>query len=162
MTELPRRKPRLLDRRFEALLLASANIVWWANAQGEFVEEQPYWQDYTGQTWEEYRGSRWISCLHPEDRSAIIEDWTRAVESGGPYFTQGRIWSAKHEAYRAFQTRGVAVKNERGDVEEWLGALTDVQDTIDIQALLERTRKDLADALRSLRAREAESRSHPA
>jgi len=48
------------DKRFDALLLASGSIVWWTNAAGEFVEEQPYWQEYTGQTWDEYRGLRWV------------------------------------------------------------------------------------------------------
>ena len=158
MTDLPRLKAVRRDRRFEALLLASANIVWWANAAGEFVEEQPYWQDYTGQTWEEYQGSRWVSCLHPNDRYAIIEDWKSAVSSGGPYFTQGRIWSARHGAYRAFQARGIPFRNEQNEIEEWLGVLTDIQDTIDIKALLERTEEDLADSLRSLRLREAENR----
>src|SRR5262245_10796658 len=69
--KLARRIPRLsmparADRRFDALLLAPASIVWWTNASGEFVVEQPSWREYTGQTWEEYRGSAWVSCLHPD------------------------------------------------------------------------------------------------
>ena len=50
----------LVSKRFDALLLASASIVWWTNAAGEFVEESP---EYTGQTWDEYRGLPWTSCL---------------------------------------------------------------------------------------------------
>ncbi|HZZ60823.1 MAG TPA: HWE histidine kinase domain-containing protein [Roseiarcus sp.] len=158
LTDQPRLKPGRRDRPFEALLLASADVVFWANAAGELVESQPYWQDYTGQTWEEYRGSRWVACLHPDDREAVVADWKAAVASGGPYFSQGRVWSARHNAYRAFQTRAIAVRNSDGEVEEWLGALTDVQDTIDIKALLDSARDDLANSLRSLRLREAESR----
>lgn len=158
-TEIGVRKGRS-DKRFEALLLASASIVWWTNASGEFVDEQPYWQAYTGQTWEEYRGSRWMSCLHADDRDAIIADWNRAVTSGAPYYTQGRIWSAKHNAYRAFQTRGIAIRDENGAIEEWLGALTDVQDTIDLRVLLERTQDELAQSLKSLRVSEAEKETH--
>jgi PAS domain S-box-containing protein len=150
--------PARADKRFDALLLASASIVWWTNAAGEFVEEQPSWREYTGQTWEEYRGSAWVSCLHPDDRASIIADWTSAVASGSPYFTQGRIWSAKHNAYRAFQTRGIPIKNESGQIEEWLGALTDIQDSIDIKALLDRTQTDLADSLKALRLSEARLR----
>ncbi|HJZ31799.1 MAG TPA: hypothetical protein VKF35_11870, partial [Hyphomicrobiaceae bacterium] len=51
----------LMSKRFDALLLASVSIVWWTNAAGEFVEEQPHWEAYSGQTWEEYRGSGWSS-----------------------------------------------------------------------------------------------------
>jgi PAS domain S-box-containing protein len=147
------------DRRFEALLLAAASIVWRTNAAGEFVEEQPYWQEYTGQSWDEYRGSRWISCLHPDDRKSIVADWESAVASGSPYFTQGRIWSAKHNGHRTFQARGIPIRNEQGQIEEWLGALADIQDTIDIKVLLDRTQTDLADSLKALRVSEASSRA---
>src|SRR5215470_19888719 len=108
----------LMSQRLDGMLLASVSIVWWTNAAGEFVEEQPYWEAYTGQTWEEYRGSSWTSRLHPDDRNNIIADWAKAVASGGPYFTQGRVWSAKHGAYRAFQTRGIAIRNERDEIVE--------------------------------------------
>jgi PAS domain-containing protein len=148
----------MVSKRFDALLLASASIVWWTNAAGEFVEEQLYWQAYTGQAWEDYQGSRWISCLHPDDREGIVADWAQAVASGGPYFTQGRIWSVKYGAYRAFQTRGIPIRNERDEIVEWLGALTDVQDTIDIKALLKDAHKDLAETLQALRVSEARSR----
>jgi two-component sensor histidine kinase/CheY-like chemotaxis protein len=145
----------LIKRRFDALLIASASIVWWTNAAGEFVEEQPYWQLYTGQKWEEYRGSRWISAVHPEDRDSITKDWTKAVSTGSPYFTQGRIWSGKHRAFRAFQTRGIPIRNDQDAVEGWLGALTDIQDSIDVNLLLQRTQEDLANSLNALRANEA-------
>jgi PAS domain S-box-containing protein len=148
------------DRRFGALLLASASIVWWTNAAGEFAEEQPYWQEYTGQTWDEYQGSGWVSCLHPDDRQSIVAAWASAVASGSIYRVQGRIWSAKHKGYRAFQTRGVPVRNERGEIEEWLGALTDVQDTIDTKVLLDETQADLANSLKALRESEARRRTH--
>jgi PAS domain S-box-containing protein len=148
------------ERRFDALLLASASIVWWTDAAGEFIEEQPYWQEYTGQTFDQYKGSRWVSCLHPDDRQSIMADWTSALASGSQYFTQGRIWSAKHNGYRAFQTSGIPVKDQGGQIEEWLGTLTDIQDAIDIKVLLDRTQTGLVDSLKALRASEARSRAH--
>src|SRR5258707_15707441 len=62
--------------------------------------------------------------------------------------------------YRTFQTCGILVKDQRGQVEEWLGALTDIQDAIDIKVLLDRTQTDLAGSLKALRASEARSRAH--
>jgi PAS domain S-box-containing protein len=145
----------LIKRRFDALLLASASIIWWTNAAGEFAEEQPYWQLYTGQKWEEYRGSRWISAVHPEDRDNITADWTNIVATGSPYFAQGRIWSAKHGGYRAFQTRGIPIRNDKDEIEGWLGALTDIQDSINVNLLLQRTQEDLTNSLKALRDSEA-------
>jgi hypothetical protein len=104
-------------------------------AAGDFVEEQPFWAAYTGRTWDQYKGSGWVSCLHPDDVQSITADWQSAVSSGAPYFTQGRIWSAKHNGYRAFQKRGIPIKDENGNVVEWLGALIDIQDSIDAKSL---------------------------
>src|SRR5690242_8050952 len=111
------------DGRYRAVLLASAAIVWIASPEGEFVEPQPAWEEYTGQTWEQYQYGRWIAAIHPDDREQVQKDWMGAVASGGPiYRTQGRIWSAKHNAWRAFQTRGVPVRDSAGQIVEWVGA----------------------------------------
>ncbi len=142
-------------RRFEALLLASAAIVWWTDPDGKFVERQPHWEAYTGQAWNAYRGTRWILAIHPDDREAVTADWATAVSSGESYFTQGRIWSAKHESWRAFQTRGIAVRDHQGQILEWLGALTDVQDTIHLQHLRDQKDAGLARSLKALRESES-------
>jgi PAS domain S-box-containing protein len=128
------------------------------NSDGEFVERQPYLEAYTGQSWEEYCGSGWITTVHPDDRSSIMADWAAAVSTGSTYFTQGRIWSAKYQGYRAFQTRGIPVRDDAGRIVEWLGALTDIQDSIDIQNLLQRTETDLALSIQALRTSEARHR----
>src|SRR5262249_990429 len=52
------------------------------------------------------------------------------------YRTQGRVWSAEHQAWRAFQARGVPVRDKTGKIIEWVGALTDVQDALDAQKKL--------------------------
>jgi two-component sensor histidine kinase len=70
-------------------------------------------------------------------------------------FTRGRIWSAKHGDYRAFQTRGIPIRNDQDEIEGWLGALTDIQDSIDINLLLQRKQEDLANSLKALRDSEA-------
>jgi len=144
---------RRSDARYHAVLLASAAIVWIASPEGEFVERQPGWEEYTGQTWAEYQYSKWISAIHPDDRPQVTADWMGAVGSGGPvYQTQGRVWSARHRAWRAFQTRGVPVRDKTGKIIEWVGALTDVQDALDSQEKLLQRERELAES-RSAAAR---------
>jgi PAS domain S-box-containing protein len=141
------------DARYHAVLLASAAIVWIASPEGEFVERQPGWEEYTGQPWEEYQYSKWISAIYPDDRPQVTADWMSAVGSGGPvYRTQGRVWSAKHQAWRAFQTRGVPVRDKTGKIIEWVGALTDVQDALDAQEKLPQREGEVAES-RSAAAR---------
>jgi len=87
-----------------------------------------------------------------------MADWASGVASGAQYFIQGRIWSAAHNGYRAFRARSIPIKDERGQIQEWLAALSDIQDTNDIKALLHRTQTDLADSLTALGMSEARSR----
>jgi len=144
---------RRSDARYHAVLLASAAIVWIASPEGEFVERQPGWEEYTGQTWDEYQYSKWISAIHPDDRPQVTADWRGAVGSGGPvYRTQGRVWSAKHQAWRAFQTRGVPVRDKTSKIIEWVGALTDVQDALDSQEKARQRERELVES-RSAAAR---------
>lgn len=65
---------RRSDARYHAVLLGSAAIVWIASPEGEFAERQPAWEEYTGQTWEEYQYSKWISVIHPDDRAQVMAD----------------------------------------------------------------------------------------
>ena len=42
----------------------------------------------------------------------------------------------KHECYRAFQSRGIPIFGADGEIEEWVGALTDVQERSNYQQRL--------------------------
>ncbi|MGA7122242.1 MAG: PAS domain S-box protein [Polyangiaceae bacterium] len=139
------------DARYKSLLLASASIVWISNAEGEFVEPQPAWEGYTGQGWEEHRGNGWVSAVHPDDRARVRDEWVSVVHAERAlYGTHGRIWSSRHNAWRSFQTRAVPVRTSAGQVIEWIGALTDVQDAVEAQENLARRERDLERRFRTI------------
>ncbi|AKV00672.1 PAS/Protein phosphatase 2C-like [Labilithrix luteola] len=61
--ESPRREERtrvVAERRFEALIKATAQVVWTTNATGLVVVDSLPWRAYTGQTFEDYRGYGWL------------------------------------------------------------------------------------------------------
>lgn len=125
------------DRRFRTLLLASTSVVWVTTAEGLVEELLPAWEEYTGQTWEQYRDAGWISAIHPDDRAQVMRDWQAALQTkSDAHRTHGRIWSAKHSAWRAFQARAVCVRKLDGEAVEWVGAMTDVQDAFDARERL--------------------------
>jgi PAS domain S-box-containing protein len=139
------------DSRYRTLLLASASVVWVASPAGELVERQPAWEAFTGQSWEEYRGSGWIQAVHPDDRDRVMRSWTEALQAGAEvYRSQGRIWSAQHQTWRAFQTRAVAVRGPGGAPTEWVGSLTDVQEAVDAQERLRAREHELEHQFRAI------------
>ncbi|MCX4480435.1 PAS domain-containing protein [Streptomyces cellulosae] len=49
-------------------------------------EPSPGWQRVTVQSWEEFRGNGWIDAVHPDDRAAVIERWSRTLREVRPRF----------------------------------------------------------------------------
>jgi len=114
--------------RAQALLAATDAIVWTIDPERGFIEEQPSWQSYTGQSWEEARGHGWISAVHPDDRQPLAARWNTAVREGEQYSAAPRIWHAESRQYRHCVVRANAILGPDGQVFEWVGAVTDVHD----------------------------------
>ena len=116
------------EERFRSLVSVITNVPWIADANGAFINEQPAWQAYTGQSWEEYRDFGWENALHPEDRDQVKDVWKNALENRTLYESRGRLWHAPTQQWRHYVARGMPLLNKEGDVREWIGACTDVDD----------------------------------
>jgi len=116
---------RLNEERYHSLALASAQIVWTKNAQGQVVDDCPMWRDFTGQRADEYAGSGWRNAVHPEDRERISKVWANAVEHGTMYQTEYRVRRRDGE-YRHMAVRGVPVLEPGGRVREWISSCADI------------------------------------
>ncbi len=122
-----REELRRQGARHQALVMASASLVWEADPEGRFLSHQSPWEEYTGQSWEEQRGFGWLQAFHPDDRRTVQEAWTTACASGGTFEAHGQIWNAGQQGYRHFQARAVPILDADGAVREWIGMLTDVE-----------------------------------
>ena len=56
------------EARYRALVMATANMVWRANAKGEGFLVSPRWQELTGQSEDEASNFGWLKALHPKDQ----------------------------------------------------------------------------------------------
>jgi PAS domain S-box-containing protein len=116
---------RASEERFRSLIMATTQIVWTTNAEGNAEADIPTWRAFTGQTLEEMRGAGWNSALHPDDRARTMAVWQRAVASKSLYDCEFRV--RRHDgAYRHLAVRGVPVLNTDGSLREWIGACTDI------------------------------------
>lgn len=111
----------LLQRhdRLNALVTATAAVLWINNASGE-PSEMPQWMALTGQTHAQMQGLGWLDAVHPEDRDRTKAAWITAVEHVTPFNTDYRILCADG-IYRWFNARGAPVLNRDGSVREWVG-----------------------------------------
>jgi two-component system, chemotaxis family, CheB/CheR fusion protein len=120
-------RQRASERRLLALVEGIPQLVWRAAEDGRWTWASPQWSTYTGQAEAQSRNHGWLDALHPDDRGPAIEAWRDATQTGVLQM-EGRLRSGVDGSYRWFQTRAMPVRGERGEVVEWLGTSTDIDD----------------------------------
>jgi len=116
------------EERYRALVMATTSVVWTTDPGGRFVEPQPAWEQYTGQSWDQHRELGWLEALHPDDRAGLFKAWFATREHSGVSEVEGRLWNRATGAYRRFVSRAAPVRGVDGASREWIGTLTDVED----------------------------------
>jgi PAS domain S-box-containing protein len=129
----------LSESRYRSLIEASSSLAYTVDSKSNFVEPQPAWSAYTGQTWEELRGMGWVNVLHPDDRGRIIEQLRLATGTMQPQVFRARLWHAVSHSWRHCMARSVPMTDESGHVEEWVGVIIDVHDQMLAEEKLRRT-----------------------
>ena len=115
------------EERYRALAMATAQIVWRADAAGNNVWTSQSWQELLGWSGDKARGRGWLEVIHPEDRARVLESWQESVRRGKEHHAEVRM--RMHDgSYRYFEVRGVPVRNPNGTVREWIGANVDITD----------------------------------
>ncbi|GAA5531701.1 PAS domain S-box protein [Deinococcus aluminii] len=133
------------EERYRGVLEGLPQIVWLTDPQGR--------PTYFNRRWEEYVGvdradSGFLSLVHPEDRPEYQARWAAAVKVQRPFEAEHRLLG-EDGRYRTFVTRGLPVRAAQGQVLEWVGTSTDVDD----QVYAEAAARLLADVSEQLSAR---------
>jgi PAS domain S-box-containing protein len=116
---------RRSEERFRSLVEATAEIVWTRLPNGEFGAEQPGWNAFTGQAYDELKGWGWLQAIYGEDREEVARAWKEAVDTGNLYETEYRLLRGDG-AIRRMSVRAAPVREPDGSVREWVGVSTDV------------------------------------
>ena len=101
--------------------------------------------DYFGKTIEDLKHWESTDAIHPEDLSAAVSAWQRAVHTGMPYEFEHRLRRADG-TYRWFQSRGFPLRDPNGRLLRWYNLLTDIDEQKQIEEKLRRSEADLLEA----------------
>jgi PAS domain S-box-containing protein len=116
---------RQSEERFRALVEASSQIVWTADGAGNIIEDSPSWRAFTGQTFEQRRGSGWIQAYHPNDHKRVRMQWEDATARKAPLEAQYRL--RRHDGqWRWTSVRAVPLLSADGSARGWVGMNTDI------------------------------------
>jgi PAS domain S-box-containing protein len=123
------------EARFRAAIGAFTSLLWTNNALGQMEGEQPGWAEFTGQSYDEYKGFGWSRAVHPDDAQPTVEAWKQAVAERKMFVFEHRV--RRHDGvYRLFSIRAVPVIHNGGEISEWVGVHTDITEERElVQAL---------------------------
>lgn len=118
--------------RFRTLAEAIPQIVWAATPNGDINFFNHRWFEYTGLSLEQSLNGGWQLLIHPDDVDRYRSNWRKALETGSAFECKFRLKRAVGVraigGYREQLCRAVAVHNASGEIIEWCGTWTDIQD----------------------------------
>jgi PAS domain S-box-containing protein len=122
------------EARFRRLAEATPLVVWEADAQGQTTYLSPNWAafGYTGTD----LGAGWLQAVHPDDQQSTLQVWQAAWQSGQPFQAELRLRVAATGEYRWHQDRALPVRDQAGQVLQWVGATSDIHELKHLQHTL--------------------------
>ncbi|SEL99159.1 PAS domain S-box-containing protein [Xaviernesmea oryzae] len=121
------RELRESEAKLRALTETLPNHVWTAKPDGtlDWVNERLL--SYSGKTPEDILQAGWSAMIHSEDLDDALRLWRQAIAERRVYEAETRLRNAAGED-RWHITRAVPLADDKGQVERWIGATTDIHD----------------------------------
>lgn len=134
VTEVRRTQQALVEgeQRLRTLMEGIPQLVWRSCDEGRWTWSSPQWQAFTGQSLEESLALGWLDAVHLDDRDDTMRAW-EAARPHGMLDVEYRVRRAADGEYLWHHTRSLPVQAEGGQVVEWLGTTTDVQQLKELQ-----------------------------
>ena len=121
------------EERLRTLVESVPHLVWRAINDGEWIWASPQWTAFTGQPEIDSHHLGWLDPVHPADRQTAQTGWEKAWKTGS-FQSEYRILNVKTGEYRWFQARATPLRAAKGEIVEWLGTSTDIDDLRRLQA----------------------------
>jgi len=131
------------EERYSFLAETVPQIIWTARPDGGIDYYNKAWFDYTGLTFEQTKDWGWEPVLHPDDLQQCIERWTHSFTTGESYEIEYRFKRASDGTYRWHLGRALPMRNERGEIVQWVGTCTDIDDAKRSKEMLQAANDEL-------------------
>lgn len=128
------------EDKFRTLAENLPQMIFTCDAQGVKTYCCPRYLEYTGIGSVAEMTSGWMDVVHPADQQSAAKSWQEALVTGQTYCSEYRM--RRHDGvYRHHLARAVPVRNHAGEITEWVGTITDIEDWKQTENLLRRTEK---------------------
>ena len=118
---------RATEERYRQLADAMPQIVWTADIEGRTTYYNRRWFEYTGVQPQLGAIAGWEVAIHPDDRRDVMRKRRESLLMGGVFEAEYRMKSANGD-FRWHLGRAVALRDEDGAIDFWVGTATDIHD----------------------------------
>ncbi|WP_456312360.1 PAS domain S-box protein [Pseudomonas shirazensis] len=131
-----RKKMEESESRFRMLSDEMPQFVWTGDAQGNLGYYNQAMYKYSGLLLEDFIEMGWIKLLHPEDLEESLRLWKYSIDTGEDFIFEHRF-RRSDGIYRWQLSRAVPQRDLEGEIQQWIGTSTDIQDKKIIEERLE-------------------------
>ena len=118
---------RKSEEGFRTMAEAIPQIVWTARPDGSVLYYNQRWVEFTGLSMEESTRRGMATVVHPDDLETVIERWRGATRTGEVFSAEYRL--KRHDGtYRWFLGRSVPLRTGSGELAQWFGTATDIDE----------------------------------
>jgi PAS domain S-box-containing protein len=149
VAELEATNEELRSREVRLRMLAEAipHQVWGSRADDVLTYCNQQWVDYSGLGLEDGQRAQLTSLVHPADLDRLLKAREGASLQHTPYEIELRLRGADG-SYRRFVSRAVPLYDAQGELEQWLGTNTDVEDRRQVAEALAEAQAELSHVTR--------------
>ncbi|ALM48180.1 hypothetical protein AMR72_04275 [Flavobacterium psychrophilum] len=83
--------------------------------------------DYTGLTFEQAKGMGWKNVIHPDMLDEVYSSWMSSIGNGEDY-NHFFLMKRRDGIYRWHMARTIPLRDDKGQITEWVGTLTDIHE----------------------------------
>jgi PAS domain S-box-containing protein len=120
------RESRRWGVRYRRLLNAIASAVTVSDSAGRIGRPHPDLAKLIGLQWPDYRGHRWLSAVHADDQKLLPP--SRPDNDITLQRAEIRLRDPASGDWRWHLMRAVPLRDEKGEIEEWISVLTDIHE----------------------------------
>jgi PAS domain S-box-containing protein len=113
--------------RFRTMANSISQLAWIARPDGFIFWYNQRWYDYTNTRPEQMEGWGWQSVHDPQVLPQVMAQWTVAIATGEAFEMEMPLRGADGK-FRRFLARAVPLKDAAGNVAQWFGTNTDVDE----------------------------------
>ena len=130
------------ELRFRTMANSISQLAWITRADGFITWYNQRWYDYTGTTPAQMEGWGWQSVHDPERLPEVLRQWTEAIAAGKAFGMEFPLRGADGQ-FRRFLTRALPLRNSAGEIEQWFGTNTDVEEIKQAEAEIKKLNAEL-------------------